>query len=143
MKKAFLIVRSFALSVGALVLPVAVYAQDSDLVDLEYSSNEGLIGIVGLFYAILKIAIPILLTLAVVFFLWGLVSYMRSDDDLDVEAAKKTMLKGIIAIFIMVSIWGLVAILQNTFNLSGNNVTQEDITGDGSVSELCSFTNDC
>jgi len=57
--------------------------------------------------------VPILLTLALIYFMWGLVKYIMSAGDEKARGdGKYMMIWGIIALFVMVSVWGLVASLQ-------------------------------
>ncbi len=63
--------------------------------------------------------IPLLFALAVVMFIWGAIKFFIIDAD---EEAKRTqgkqfMIWGIVALAVMVSIWGLVNILTETFNI--------------------------
>ncbi len=71
--------------------------------------------------------LPIVVALALLYFLWGLVKYVVSSGDAR-EEAKGIMIWGIIALFVMVSVWGLVAFLGNTLGISsGGNVDRGDI----------------
>ena len=57
----------------------------------------------------------------VVYFLAGVLKYMRkASDDKEHEEGRKMMLYGIIALFVMVSVWGLVRVLQGTFVLDNS-----------------------
>ena len=68
---------------------------------------------------IITLAIPVLLGLAVLLFLWGLAQYVTKTGDVESrEGAKQKMIWGIVAIFVMVSIWGLVAFLQTVFGVN-------------------------
>lgn len=70
---------------------------------------------------LLGMLIPIILTLAIIYFMWGVLQYVTKGKDASGQAeARNTMLWGIIAIAVMVSIWGLVGILRDTFNISDN-----------------------
>jgi succinate dehydrogenase/fumarate reductase cytochrome b subunit len=71
---------------------------------------------------IIKPIVPFLVGLAVVVFLYGVVLLMFSEGGEKKEEGKQYMLWGIIGIFVMVSVWGLVAILGNAFQL--NNTPQ-------------------
>ena len=73
-----------------------------------------------------KIAVPILVALAVVFFLYSVFSFfvMTGEDEEKKKKAKSNMIWGIVAIFVMVSVWGLVGILQSTFNTQTNSGLQ-------------------
>ena len=64
--------------------------------------------------------IYILSALTVLVFIWGIIKFMRSDDSKEKEEGKKYMFWGIIAIFVMFSMWGLVALIQNSFDLNNN-----------------------
>ncbi len=62
--------------------------------------------------------VGLLMALALTYFLWGVVKYIQSTGD---EAKRKEginmMTYGIIALFVMVSVWGLVNLLKGTFPL--------------------------
>jgi len=68
---------------------------------------------------ILSPGVKLLIALAVVVFLWGVFNFIRASDDSKKSEGKKLMLWGIIGLFVIVSIWGIVSILQNTFIPSG------------------------
>lgn len=73
--------------------------------------------------ALLNSVIPILIALAVVFFFWGLVTYIRASGDEKARAAGKSqMLWGIIAIAVMVSLFGLISWLQTTIGIDKGTV---------------------
>lgn len=69
---------------------------------------------------IINMLVPIILALAIVFFLWGVLMYVTKAGA-EKDAARDQMLWGIIAIAVMVSIWGLVGILRSTFGVEDNN----------------------
>ncbi len=56
--------------------------------------------------------IPILIAVGLLFFIWGLVQFMMSGGDETAKTkAKAHMVWGVIALFVMVSVWGLVGLL--------------------------------
>jgi FtsH-binding integral membrane protein len=57
----------------------------------------------------------ILVAAAVIFIVWNVVKYMIKPAGEDRSAAGKDIIWGIVGLFIIVSIWGLVNILTNTF----------------------------
>ncbi len=68
---------------------------------------------------LIRAIVPIIMVLAILYFFWGLVKYIQSAGDPEkASEGKSIMIYGIIALFVMASVWGLVGILQNTF-LSG------------------------
>jgi hypothetical protein len=68
---------------------------------------------------ILTPLISLAMGLALVYFLWGVIKYIRqAGDEKSREEARKVMSFGIIALFVMVSVWGLVRIITETLNLN-------------------------
>lgn len=67
---------------------------------------------------ILSQVIILLFAFAVVFFLYGIMKYISSaDDEENRKKGRSIMIYGIIGLFVMVSFWGIVNILINTFEL--------------------------
>ena len=58
-----------------------------------------------------------ILTLAVIYFFWNIGQYLKSADIKKAEEARNMIIYGIIAIAVMVGVWGLVALITNTFGL--------------------------
>ena len=62
--------------------------------------------------------IPTLVGLSLLWFLFGLAQFIRSAGNSEaIEEGKKKMLYGVVGLFVIVSIWGLVGILKNTFEI--------------------------
>lgn len=62
---------------------------------------------------------PMLIAIAVIVLLVAIINYIRAGEDEEKRGkAKSLMIYGIIGLFVMVSIWGLVAILSGTLNLN-------------------------
>ena len=87
--------------------------------------------ILGVIQGLLNILVPLLITAGVAWFIWGVVQFVTSGDAEKKEQGQQHMIQGIIGIFVIVSIWGLVAILQNTFGVSGNS--SSSLTGSGTL----------
>ncbi len=67
---------------------------------------------------ILNTLLPLIIAAAVVYFIYGIATYVMSGSDDAKAAAKDRIIYGIIGLFVMVSVWGLVNILVNTFGIS-------------------------
>ena len=90
--------------------------------------SAGIGGLFDLVNHLIYRAVPMIVALAVVFFAWNVFRYAVAGNEEDTGQAKTRMIWGIIGIFVMVSVWGLVAILQNTFGTAGSqNVNIDDI----------------
>jgi len=68
---------------------------------------------------IIGMLVPIVMSLGVLVFLWGLVNYLMKSGD-DRKAGMDIMIWGIVTLFVMVSIWGLVSLLSDTLDLDEN-----------------------
>ncbi len=68
---------------------------------------------------LLNTIVPILIILGVIFFIWGVVTYVIAQDDEAKTRGRDLMIYGLIGLLVIVSMWGLVAILKNTFGISG------------------------
>lgn len=87
-----------------------------------YGKSPNVCSLIHLFVSTIATPlISLILALAVVYFIAGLVKYLKSAGDEDSRREAVTMIMyGVIGLFVMVSVWGLVNLLQGTFpGLSG------------------------
>ena len=82
------------------------------------------------------VIIPLIITISMLFFFWGLLKYFLSGgDEAEKEKSKDFMIWGVVVLFVMASLWGLVAFLQNTVGITGTvtfssvNVPTNLVTG--------------
>ncbi|PIR69564.1 MAG: hypothetical protein COU47_02305 [Candidatus Niyogibacteria bacterium CG10_big_fil_rev_8_21_14_0_10_46_36] len=67
---------------------------------------------------ILNTVIPILMILATLIFLWGIITYITAaGDEEKLKSARTYIIWGLIGLFVMVAVWGLVQVLLNTFGV--------------------------
>jgi hypothetical protein len=66
--------------------------------------------------------IPLIFSVAVVMFIWGILQYVIQDSEEAKTKGKDFMIWGVIGLTVMVSIWGLVAILATTFGVADTSV---------------------
>ena len=72
---------------------------------------------------VLRPLVPFLIGLGVVVFIYGVLILMFSEGGEKKEEGKQYMVWGIIGIFVMVSVWGLVNVLSGSFNLDNTAPT--------------------
>lgn len=86
------------------------------------AGDSGLEGILNWAQCILNSTVtPLLVTLAMVGFIWGVISYyLNPDNEEKRKKGKSFIIGGLIALFVIVSMWGLVGILTNTFEGDSN-----------------------
>lgn len=68
---------------------------------------------------ILNAILPILIALGVVYFVWGVITYVIADDAEAKKSGRDRIIFGIIGLAVIIGVWGLVKILTNTFGLNG------------------------
>lgn len=67
--------------------------------------------------------IPIIMAVATIVFLWGIVMYITAAGDEKKAATAKTYISsGLIGLFFMVAIWGIVKALVTTFGVGGEGI---------------------
>ncbi len=67
-------------------------------------------------------ALPLLILAALLFFLWGIFKIFFWDRGHDDPKNKTFILWGVVALFVMVSVWGLVNVLRDTLRLDNSRV---------------------
>ncbi len=80
-------------------------------------SIGGLMGLLDMANQLINRLIPFVITLALLVFLWGVLRYLFASDGEGRSEAKGYMIWGIIGLFVMVSVWGLVNILVRSLSL--------------------------
>jgi uncharacterized membrane protein YuzA (DUF378 family) len=70
----------------------------------------------------------IIIGLAVFIFVFGIFKIITSESPEEKQKGRDLMLWGIIGIFVMVSLWGLVNILQGTFTLNNTDINPRQVT---------------
>lgn len=60
--------------------------------------------------------IPVLVGIGLIVFFWGIIQFvLNADSEEKRSTGKQHMIWGIIGIFIMVSVWGIIRLLQDFF----------------------------
>ncbi len=100
---------------GSLLLPILVSAQSyagSATAPTGYSTIKDIIDTVGRFINVSLM--PVLVIAAILYFLWNIAEYMtKLDNEKEREAFRKYVVNALIALFILLSVWGIIAIATN------------------------------
>jgi hypothetical protein len=82
---------------------------------------------------VMGMLIPMALSAALIAFFWGLAKFIWNSGNAETrQQGMSIMISGIAALFVMVSIWGLVALLQRTLGVSSvTRVPAPSICGQG------------
>ena len=70
------------------------------------------------FSEILNAVLPVLIGLGVIYFVWGVVTYVISSDEEAKKTGRNRIIYGIIGLAVIIGVWGLVGLLRNTFGLT-------------------------
>ena len=97
---------------GVMALPALAFAQ--------MSASQGIMGVIQLAGRVFNALIGLMILLAIITFFYGVFKYLQDQSGEGKSKSLMMMVRGVIAIFVMVSIWGLVALLQNTFGVQQN-----------------------
>lgn len=85
-----------------------------------------------------NVAIYMIIALATVIFIWNVYRYFFKADVENKKEAGLYVMYSIIGFFVILSFWGLVNIVKNTFNLDTSVPSSLSAGGGGSVSSGCS-----
>lgn len=63
--------------------------------------------------------VPVLIVVAIGYFIWGVISFMTASDDEKKKNGKSKIVNGLIGLFVIVAFWGIIALVRNTFSING------------------------
>ena len=84
------------------------------------AKNEGLRGVIEWFIDIGLKIIPLMAAIAFLAFVLGVARFIKAaGNEKEVKDSKNLLIWGIIGLFVMVTIWGIIAFLQGEFGFGG------------------------
>jgi hypothetical protein len=95
------------------LLPAVAFAQQGNL-----NNIKALVVAIG---SITNALIPILIAATVVVFFWGLIKYVMHSGK-NAANGKGIMIGGVIALFIELSLWGIIIFAQNSLGIGSNAI---------------------
>jgi large-conductance mechanosensitive channel len=115
MKKKLIVMSGLVLGLAPIVALAQTAVADTCARSAGTNSIETVICRIG---SILNTIIPFLIVLAVIYFIWGVITYVIGSDEEAKKEGRNKIIAGIIGLAVIVGVWGLVRILNNTFNPS-------------------------
>lgn len=115
-KAGVMLLSAFSLVITSISVPVQVFAAECSA---PLNSGEGLTGILNFPTCIINTyLVPGAIALEIILFIAGIIMYVANGDNESKRTeATQFMLWGILAIFVTLSVWGLVAIIRNTLQI--------------------------
>ncbi|MCC7436498.1 hypothetical protein IT402_01320 [Candidatus Nomurabacteria bacterium] len=68
-----------------------------------------------------------LMIAATLYFIWTVIGYIRAKDATKAEESKKAMIRGIIGLFVIVAIWGIVRLITSTLGVGTGSLNSRDV----------------
>jgi len=102
-------------------VPILTLSASVPFVAFAQTPTSGLLDAISKVSAIFSAIIPVLVAFGVLYFIWGMVQYFIADSEEAKKNGRDRIIYGIVGLAVIVSIWGLVAILNQTFGLGGAN----------------------
>jgi uncharacterized membrane protein YidH (DUF202 family) len=106
---------SWLMPFGILLLPASALAQGT-IRDANFNWINSVIIATG---NIVSNLIPLIIGIALLVFIWGVVKFMMADDDSSRNDGKQKMIWGVVGLFVIISAWGLVYLLQTLVGIQG------------------------
>lgn len=101
-------------------MPLMAFAQNADP---DLGAIESLLKGVG---DLVSLALPIAVALALLFFIWGLAQFILASGDPDAkETGKQRMIWGVVALFVIVAVWGIVGFIGEIFGIDTDATAEE------------------
>lgn len=128
MKKKLIVLSGFVFSLA----PVLALAQVGGVVTTGSATACGVVGgaegelfgIICQVGRLLNSVVPVLIALGVVYFIWGVVTYMIAGDEEKKAKGRTMIIYGVIGLAVIVAVWGLVTLLTKTFGVdSARSIT--------------------
>ena len=91
----------------SLLLPLVASAQAADIAGFV----QVIIGVIN------GVLVPLILAIAFIAFIWGIFRFFIASNEETKEKGKDLMIYGLIGFVVIISVWGIVNLLVNTFNL--------------------------
>ncbi len=123
MKKKLVVLSGFALGLAPLAAFAQITTGGNPTACTAGATITTFQGMLCKIAEILNALLPVLIALGIVYFVWGVISYVVGNDEEAKKKGRDRIIYGIIGLAVIIGVWGLVKILGNTFGLN-NNVQQ-------------------
>lgn len=101
---------------------------------ISFAALDGLRGLLIDIQGLLKLVYPIVFTIALIYFFWGVAQFILKEagNDKAREDGKKKIMWGVVALFVMFSIYGIISAISNLTGIpttvSGGNLNSRSFS---------------
>jgi len=120
-----LVTNTFGFTGQSIIAPTTVSVTTSTSSGSTCTTPTDVQTFLGFFTCIINNSlIPLIFAVAIIMFIWGVVQYfiVNADEEAKRAQGKQFMIWGIIALAVMLSVWGLVGILSGSFGIHTSSV---------------------
>lgn len=103
---------------------------------LAFAASSTVGSVLATLIGYLNYIVPALITIAVVYFIWGVISFMTSNDEEAKKKGRTKIINGLIGLFVIVAFWGIIGLVKRSFNI-------DNTTGDNIVPCVPTMYDDC
>lgn len=108
--------KTVLISAVLVVFPVVALAAAADAFTILTTINR-----------LVNIIVPILIAVAVVFFIIGVLQYIMGSAEEAKKSGRAKMVNGLIGLFVIIAFWGIIALITTTFGVGPTQITEEQI----------------
>lgn len=122
-------IQSLLVTGTAFFAPIAVFAQQFGSSSIATGTNAT--NLIGSITAVLNQIVPVLITLAVIYFVWGVLQYtiLAKTEEAKTEGRAK-MINGFIGLFVILAMWGIIGLISSSLGLGlGGEITTTQMPG--------------
>ncbi|OGI73697.1 hypothetical protein A3D42_00530 [Candidatus Nomurabacteria bacterium RIFCSPHIGHO2_02_FULL_41_18] len=117
MKKKLIVLSGIVLGFAPVVALAQINTTGAATGGCNLSESGTLFGVLCQIGRIFNSIVPVLIALGVLYFVWGVITYVISSDEEAKKAGRDRIIFGIIGLAVIIGVWGLVNFLRNTFGL--------------------------
>ena len=118
MKKKLIVLSGLALASAPMLAFAQITTTGAATGGCNLTQQGTLFGIICQVGRLFNAIVPVLIALGVLYFVWGVVSYVIASDEEAKAAGRNRIIFGIIGLAVIIGVWGLVNFLRNTFGLN-------------------------
>ncbi len=105
-----------------LIFPLLAFAETGDPRGTIGNMMDVILGILNVF------VVPTIVTLATAVFIWGIIQYvLAGGSDTRKKEAKNLIIWGLVGLFAIVAMWGIVKVIGKTFGLSDVGIPTDEL----------------
>lgn len=86
-----------------------------------------LFALLNILQKVLSYLMPVLITLGFLYIAWAIIGFVTKTNEEERAKAKNAIFYGVIGLFVILSIWGLVSALQTLFGVGGGTLNSSQI----------------